>query len=319
VLALGLLTMSVAAPAQPGARVPRIGFLAGGSASTVATTRDAVVGALGDLGYRDGESMVLEERYADGRLDRLPALAGELVRRRVDVILTQTTAAVQAAKRATPTIPIVVVTSGDLVGAGVVQSLARPGGNVTGLSFLGTELAVKQLELLREIAPGATRVGFLTSRAFPPEALFFREMEQAAPRLGLSVRSVETTTTPDYPAAFAEMVRQGVDGLVVAPGNLNFASWRRIVDLAARHGLPAIYPGREFVDAGGLVSYFIDRSEFYRRAALFVDKILRGIRPADLPIEQPTTFELVINLRTARSLGLTVPPSLLARTDRVVQ
>jgi putative ABC transport system substrate-binding protein len=285
----------------------------------VATTRDAVVAGLGDLGYREGENVLLEERYANGRFDRLPVLAAELVGKPVDVILTQTTAAAQAAKRATATIPIVVVTSGDLVGIGVVQSLARPGGNVTGLSFLGTELAVKQLELLREVAPGTTRVAFLASRAFPPEVVFFREMERGAPHLGLSTRFVETTTAPDYPALFAEMVREGANAVVVAPGQANFASWRQIIALAARHRLPTMYPGREFTEAGGLVSYFINRSEFYRRAAYFVDRILKGAKPSDLPIEQPTTFELVINVRTARGLGLVVPASLLARTDRVIQ
>ena len=314
-----LLAVPLSVRAQPGARVNRIGLLAGGSAAGTAFVRAAVVAGLDELGYREGQTLVLVERYADGRFERLPELAAELAQLKVDVILTSTTPATLAAQRATSTIPIVVVTGGDLVGAGVVTSLAHPGGNVTGLSFLGTELAVKQMELLKQVAPAVRSLALLANRAIQPEVLFFQAMERGAPQLGVSAKFVDAKGPSDYEAAFAVMLRERIGGLVVAPNLINIEYRKTIVDLAAKGRLPAAYPSREFPDSGGLISYGINRPRFFRRAAAFVDKILKGAKPADLPVEQPTMFELVVNLRTAKALGLTIPQSILARADQVVE
>jgi putative ABC transport system substrate-binding protein len=305
--------------AQPGGTVYTVGLLAGGSAAATALVRTAVVEGLSDLGYREGETMVLVERYADGTFGRLEQLATELVHRNPNVILTSTTPATLAAKRATSTIPIVVVTSGDLLGAGVVTSLARPGGNVTGLSFLGTELAVKQMELLKQLAPSIRDLAFLGNKAIQPEVLFFTAMERAAPRLGLNVKFVDAKAASDYEAAFASMARERVEGLVVAPNLIYIENRKTIIDFATKAQLPAVYQSREFAEAGGLISYGINRPAFFRRAAIYVDKILKGAKPADLPVEQPTKFELVINLKTAKALGLTIPSSLLLRADQVIE
>ncbi|MBI4629804.1 MAG: ABC transporter substrate-binding protein [Candidatus Rokubacteria bacterium] len=316
---LALLAAPRAARAQPAGKARHIGFLSSGFATAGADLRQAVVDGLADFGYREGQNAIFHDRYAEGRFERLPALAAELVRLRVDVIITQTTSAALAAKRATPTVPIVAVAASDLVGTGVVASLARPGGNVTGLSFLGTEVAVKQMQLLKEITPAATRLAFLASRAFEAPSVTFRELERAAPALGVSVRFVETTLRPDYPAVFAAMARDGVTGLVVASGLFNNPAWGRIVELAARDRLPAIYAARPWVEAGGLASYGYNRAEFTRQAGRYVDRIFKGAKPADLPIEQPTKFELVLNQKTAQALGLTLPQGLLLRADEVLQ
>ncbi len=316
---LALLVLPLAAEAQGTGTVHRVGLLAGSSAAATAFVRAAVVAGLDELGYREGQNLILVERYADGKFERLPELAAELVRLKVDVLLTSTTPATLAAKQATSSIPIVVVTSGDLVGAGIVTSLARPGGNVTGLSFLGTELAVKQLDLLKQVAPAIRSVALLANRSVQPELLFFREMERAAPGLGVSVKFLDAKGASDYEAAFATMARERVDGLVVAPNLTNLDNRRTIVDRAAKARVPAVYQSHEFAQAGGLISYGINRPEFFRRAAGFVDRILKGARPADLPVEQPTRFELVVNLLTAKDLGLTIPQSVLARADEVIQ
>jgi putative ABC transport system substrate-binding protein len=317
------ILLLVAAPlsgqAQPGGKVYRIGLLAGGSAAATAFVRMAVVAGLDELGYREGQTMILAERYADGAFERLAQLAAELAQLKPDVILTSTTPATLAAKRATSTIPIVVVTSGDLVGAGLVTSLARPGANVTGLSFLGTELAVKQMEVLKEVAPAVRSVAFLGNKAIQPEVLFFRAMERAAPALGLTVSLVDAKGPSAYEAAFAVIARQRVEGLVVAPNLIYLESRRSIVDLANEARLPTVYQSREFAEAGGLISYGVNRRLFFRRAAVYVDKILKGAKPAELPIEQPTTFELVINMKTTRALGLAIPASLLLRADQVLE
>ncbi len=263
--------------------------------------------------------MVLVERYADGNFDRLPELAAELVLLKVDVVLTSTTPATLAAKRATSTIPIVVVTSGDLVGSGVVTSLARPGGNVTGLSFLGTELAVKQMEVLKQVAPGLRSMALLANGAIQPEMLFFKAMERGAPHVGVSVTFVDAKGPSDYETAFAMMLVERVEGLVVAPNLINIENRKAIVDLAAKARLPAVYQSREFPESGGLLSYGVNRPTFFRRAAIYVDKVLKGVKPGDLPIEQPTRFELVINAKTAKALGLSISPSLRLRADHVIE
>jgi len=317
--AILLLVAPLTVAAQPAARVYRVGLLAGGSAAATAFVRMAVMAGLDEFGYREGQTMTLVERYADGRFERLAQLAAELVLLKPDVILTSTTPATLAAKRATSTIPIVVVTSGDLVGAGVVTSLARPGANVTGLSFLGTELAVKQMEILKEVAPAIRSLAFLGNKTIRPEVLFFTAMERAAPSLGVNVRFVDAKGSSDYGAAFAVMARERVGGLVVAPNLIYLEDRKTIVERAAKARLPAVYQSREFAEAGGLISYGIDRPRFFRRAALYVDKILKGASPAELPIEQPTQFELVINANTVKALGLSIPPSLRLRADQVLE
>ena len=316
---LALLLLPSRGSAQATGAVRRLGLLAGSSAAATAFVRAAVVAGLGELGYHEGREVILVERYADGRFERLPALAAELVRLRVDVLLTSTTPATLAAKQATSSIPIVVVTSGDLVGAGIVTSLAHPGGNITGLSFLGTELAVKQMDLLKQVAPAIRSVALLANRSVQPEVLFFQEMERVAPGLPVSVRFLDARGASDYEAAFATLVRERIEGLVVSPNLTNLDHRRIIVDRVARAGVPAVYQSQEFVEAGGLISYGINRPVFFRRAAGFVDRILRGARPADLPVEQPTTFELAINRRTARALGLAIPSAVLARADSVIE
>jgi ABC-type uncharacterized transport system substrate-binding protein len=319
------LVLVVPAPlitaAQPGGRVHRLGLLAGGSADATAFVRSALVAGLDELGYHEGRAVILIERYADGKFERLPelAVAAELVQLKVHIILTSTTPATLAAKRATSTIPIVVVTSGDLLGAGIVSSLARPGVNVTGLSFLGTELAVKQMDLLSQIAPGIRRLVFLGNRAIQPERLFFAAMERAAPGLNVSVRFVDANGPADYEAAFAVMVRERVDGIIVAPNVIYLGNRKAIVELAAKARVPAVYHSREFAESGGFISYGINRPAFFRHAAVYVDKILKGAQPADLPIEEPTQFELVINLKTAKALGIVIPQPLLLGMDPVIE
>ena len=317
--ALGLLAGPAAAEAQAAAKIYRIGLLAGGSAAATAFVRAAILGGLSELGYRECETVMLAERYANNEFGRLPELAADLVRLNVNLILTSTTPAALAAKAATATIPIVVVTGGDLVGARVVASLARPGGNVTGLSFLGTELAVKQMELLKRVAPAIRRVVFLGNGAIQPEVLFYEDIERAARKLGVSTRFADARTLSDVEAAFAGMTRDNAQGLVVAPNVSYIENRQAIVDLAARARLPAVYQSREFAESGGLLSYGINRPAFFRRSAVYVDKILKGAKPGDLPVEQPTQFELVVNLRTAKALRLSLPPSLLQRADQVIE
>jgi len=230
----------------------------------------------------------------------------------------ETTPAALAAKRATARIPIVNVTSGDAVGSGLVASLARPGGNVTGLSFLGTELAVKQMDLLKSVVPAAARIGLVADRRVPPEMNFFRAMEAGAARTGLQVQFVHAGSAADYEAAFAEIARDRLGGIVVAPSISNHEGWAGIVERALRMRLPAVYPFREFAEAGGLLAYGFNRRSFYGRAAVYIDRILKGAKPADLPLEQPTTFELVINRHTAKLLGVQLPAELLLRAEKLI-
>lgn len=303
--------------AQP-VRVHKLAYLSGGTEATSATTRDAVLDGLHALGYVQGRDYTLDARYAESRFERLDSLASAMVAAGAELMLTQTTPATSAARRASATIPIVSITSGDLVGSKLAASLARPGGNVTGLSFLGTELAVKQMDILKSAVPKAKRVALVASRLFAPEVLFYQEMEKAAPRMGLTAQFVETSVPPDYRSVFAMLARERMDAIVVAPGNFNHAGWQDVLRLAVQARIPAIYPNAEAVDAGGLMSYGINRAVFYRRAATFVDRILKGARPADLPIEQPTQFEFVLNRNTARAMGVAFPDAILLRADRVV-
>ena len=272
---------------------------------------------LRELGYVEGKSFVIEYRSADGRDERFPSLAAELVRLKVDLILTRGTSAALAAKNATGTIPVVITGVGDPVGQGVVASLARPGANVTGLSTLVTEIYAKRVGLLKELVPGAVRLAALINMGNPASPPQWKEVERATRSLGLQAQLLDVRKPEDLGPAFDGAIRQRADALVVGLETLTQANQRVIVDLAAKHRLPAIYASMEF--AGGLVVYGVNYPDQYRHAASFADRIFKGAKPADLPVEQPTKFELVINTRTAKALGLTIPPSLLLRADQVIQ
>jgi ABC-type uncharacterized transport system substrate-binding protein len=321
-LASSLLAAPLAAGAQQAAKVARIGFLSPNLAASPHRP-EAFRQGLRDLGYVEGRNLVIEYRDAEGKVERLPALAAELVALKVDVIVTGgSTIAALAAKQATRTLPIVFAAAGDPVTSGLVTSLARPGGNVTGLSSLFPELVGKRLELLTQAVPGVSRVAVLRL----PGALGERTAkdmltgtEVAARALGVGLQVVEARGSDDFDRAFSDMTRARAGALTVLPSNMFLREHRRLVDLAAKNRLPAVYPSREFVDAGGLMSYGANFADLFRRAATYVDKILKGAKPADLPVEQPTKFELVINLKTAKALGLTIPPSLLQRADEVIQ
>jgi putative ABC transport system substrate-binding protein len=280
---------------------------------------DAFRDGLRGLGYKEGRDVFLEIRWAGGSNEPLVGLAVELVALKVDVLLTVSTPAALAAKQATATIPIVFTAVGDPVGAGVVPSLARPGGNATGFSMLATELSAKRLEILREIAPNTSPVAMLWNDTNPGMTLRAHEAERAAATLGLTIQSYGVHDLVTFDPAFEAIVSAGGAAVLTLVDPFTRLHRQRIIDFVAERHLPAIYETREFVDAGGLISYGIDLSAMQRRAALYVDKILKGAKPADLPVEQPTKFELVINLRTAKTLGLTIPPSLLSRADEVIE
>ena len=314
-----LLAVPLSAEAQQAAKVHRIGMLETTSMALNAANLEAFRQGLRELGYVEGRNYIIEYRSADGRSERFPDLAAELVRLKVDVILTRGTPAVMAAKSATGTIPVVMAASGGPVLSGVVASLARPGGNVTGLSAIVAELIGKRLELLREVVPGVSRIAALFNMSNPNDALQWKETEIAGSSLRVQLQLLDVRKPGDYGRAFDATVKQRAGALVVGADALTWANHRTIVDLAAKHRLPATYPGREFVDAGGLMGYGVNYPHLYRRAATFVDKILKGAKPGDLPIQQLTKFELVINLKTAKALGLTIPQSLLQRADEVIQ
>jgi len=317
-----LLVTPLAAEAQQAAKIARIGYLTS-SQGVNPHLPEAFRQGLRDLGYVEGRNLVIEYREAGGKADRLPALAAELVALKVDVIVAAPgTLAARVAKQATRTIPIVFAVVGDPVGSGLVTSLARPGGNVTGLSNLASELVGKRLELLTQAVPGVSPVAVL----WFPGALGARtdkdmleEAEVAARGLGVRLQFVEARDPADFDRAFSDMTRARAGALTLLPANMFLREHRRLVDLAAKNRLPAVYPWREGVDAGGLMSYGANLADLQRRAATYVDKILKGAKPGDLPIEQPTKFELVINLKTAKDLGLTIPPSVLARADDLIQ
>jgi putative ABC transport system substrate-binding protein len=281
---------------------------------------DAFRQALRELGWVEGQNIVIDYRFAEGRFDRLPDLAAELVRLKVDIIVAQPTPAAAAAKNATETIPIVMISVGDPVGLGLIASLARPGGNVTGSSYsVGLEIAGKGLELLKETVPKVRRVAILSNPANPGHPLAIREVNVAARSLGVQLQLLEARDPNEFDGAFAAMATERVGVLLVVADSMFLLHRTRLADLAARSRLPAAYGNREIVEAGGLMSYGPSVRDLFRRSATFVDKILKGAKPGDLPVEQPTKFELVINLKTAKVLGLTIPPSLLQRADEVIQ
>jgi putative ABC transport system substrate-binding protein len=262
---------------------------------------------------------MIEYRYAEGKLDLLPALASELVQLEVDVIVTSATSGVLAAKTATGTIPIVFTSLGDPVGSGLVANLARPGGNVTGLSILATELSGKRLELLKEVFPKVTRVVMLWNPTSSGQSLQFKETQAVAKALGVQLQSMEVQGTNDFETGFQLAKKEGTHALLAAPSPVINSNLKQILEFAAKNRLPAMYAGPEVVDAGGLMSYAPNYADQFRRAAIFVDKILKGAKPADLPVEQATKFEFVINLKTAKQIGLTIPQSVLFRADRVIK
>ncbi len=316
-LACGLLAAPLGTDAQQPAQTPRIGllFLLSGPNPNV----DAFRRGLRELGWIEGQNIAIEYRWAAGREDRLPALAADLVRLKVAVIVTASTPAVRAAGQATRTIPIVVAAMPDPMATGLIASLGRPGGNVTGLSLLSTDLAGKRLQLLKEVAPHATRVAVLALQGSQATPLLFREVEAAARVVGIQPQLFAVRGPQEFAAAFAAM-RQGHTGaLIVQASPVSLEHREEIATLAAKDKLPAMYEVRPFAEVGGLMRYGPDLAVMYRRAATFVDKILKGAKPADLPVEQPTRFELVVNLKTAKALGLTIPPSILIRADQVIQ
>ena len=319
---VGLGAMILLAPvvaAQSPVKAARIGILAGGTASTEAVRYEAFGQGLNELGYVEGRNIVIEYRYAEGKLERLPALAAELVRLNVDLILTSGDPGVRAAKQASQTIPIVVALVADLVGPGYVASLARPGGNITGLTTLGSELWAKRLELLKTAFPKVSRVAMLGNPNNAGNVALFKESEVAARALRIQLVPLDVRRADDFKSAFPAALRARADALFASGDPLLTIHRARIVDFAAKNRLPAMYGNQDYIDAGGLMSYGPNVADMYRRAATYVDKILKGAKPGDLPIEQPTKFEFVINLKTAKALGLTIPPSILSRADRVIE
>jgi putative ABC transport system substrate-binding protein len=319
-LALGVLLLapSFSVQAQQQAKVAKIGWLGALSLASDAG-RELLGREIRALGYVDGKNIAIEYRYAGDKLDRLPALADELVRLKVDVILATATPVALAAQNATTTIPIVFLNVPDPVAAGLVDSLARPGGNITGVTTIAAVLAGKRLELLKETVPKLSRVGVLWNPLDQGSALQWKESQLPARDLGLQIHSLEVSSAEKYEAAFKEAVKARSAALAVAGSPLALSNQKRIADLAAKNRLPAIASRSDFATAGGLMSYGGDRTEPYRRVASIVDKILKGRKPGDIPVEQPTKFEFVINLKTAKQIGVTIPQSVLYRADRVIK
>jgi len=306
------------AQAQQPAKILRIGILIPASASFFSAQLEAFRQRLRELGYVEGKNIVIEYRYAEGKLERLPDLAAELVRLKVDVIVTAGAAA-SAAKKASATIPIVFPNHADPVGSGLVSSLARPGGNITGLSLMAPDLDGKRLELLKETFPMVFRVAFLWVPGGTRGNVRLTEMESAAKTLGVKLQSLEVRGLDDFDSAFARAKKEGAQALITTPNPLINTQQRQVLEFAAKNRLPAMYPQSEFVEAGGMMSYAPNYTDLFRRAADFVDKILKGAKPADLPVDQPKKFEFIINLKAAKQIGLTIPQKVLARADKVIR
>jgi putative tryptophan/tyrosine transport system substrate-binding protein len=318
-ITFALVSAGTAARAQQPTKIPRIGYLSVSSLSAMVDRIEAFHQGLRELGYVDGKNIVIEWRYAEEKPDRVSELAAELLRLKVDVIISGGNSATQAAKKATNTIPIVMTTSSDPVASRFVASLARPGGNITGLSTLAPEISGKRLELLKEIVPKLSRVAVLGTSASPGNAQELREVELVAGALGVKVQYVDVLSPKDMETAF-QTVKGRVDAvLMIVARGVDLSQRKEIAELAVKSRLPVIYEGAVAVEAGGLVSYGVNLLDLDRRAATYVDKILKGAKPADLPVEQPTKFELVINLKAAKQIGLTIPPNVLARADKVIK
>jgi len=312
-----LFALSFPAEAQQPGKIPRIGYLSASSAAEALVRTDAFRQGLRELGYVEGKNLVIDFRYADGKFDRLPALVAELVRLKVDVIVTAGPSVTGPAKDATGTIPIVMTNDSDPVGSGFVASLARPGGNITGLSSLAQELSGKRLELLKEIVPKLARVAILGSSAIPGNAQALRETELAARAFGVQTQYLDIRDVKDIETAFRAVSKGRADAVLVLNGPPHIL--RLMPGFAAKGRVPAIYHSLAIIDDGGLMSYGASISDLDRRAATYVHKILKGAKPADLPVEQPVKFELIINLKAAKQIGLTMPPNVLARADRVIR
>jgi putative ABC transport system substrate-binding protein len=313
-IAIAVLAFVHLGRAQQAKKVARIGLLIPGSQSAFAIRIDAFRQGLRELGYVEGQNIIIDYRYGEGKTDRFSDLAAELVRFKVDVIVTASTLSVQAAKKASGTIPIVFTAVNDPIVTGLVASFARPGGNVTGMTNLSTELDGKRLELLKETFPKVIRVAYLCN---PNSAK--TEMQAAAQALGVQLQTLEVRSANDFDPAFEATIKARAQALIISPSPVFITYQRQIVDFAAKNRLPAVYTTGDYVIGGGLMSYAHSNLENWRRAATYVDKILKGAKPAELPVEQPTKFELVINLKTAKQIGLTIPPNVLARADRVIK
>jgi putative ABC transport system substrate-binding protein len=312
-----LVAFCVAAEAQQAGKVPRIGVLWPDSAPAVRI--EEFRQGLRDLGYVEGQNVAIEYRYADGKRDRLPELAAELVRLKVDVIVALTTLAARPAKQATKTTPIVMI-SGDPIETGLITSLARPGGNVTGLTFLSPDLVGKRMELLKEVVPRLSRVAILWDSEGPAKRVEFKEAEAAAPTLGLQIQSLKIQApSPDLDGVFGSAATGRAGALLTLGNPLTLEHRKQIAELAVKSRLPSMFDSIHFVEVGGLLSYGPNFSELYRRSAIYVDKILKGAKPADIPVEQPSKFEFFANLKTANQIGLTIPPNVLVRADKVIK
>jgi putative tryptophan/tyrosine transport system substrate-binding protein len=307
------------AEAQQAAKIPRIGYLAGASRSGNTVRREAFLQGLRQLGYEEGKNIFIEYRYAEGKFDRLPALAAELVQLKVDLIVTVGTASTRPANDATRTIPIVMAQDSDPVGNGFVTSLARPGGNITGLSQMAPDLAGKELELLKEVLPKLSRVAVLGTSNSASNAQALREMEAPAKALGITVEYQDVRNATDIEAALAAAIKARAEAVLVLTSAVINTNRAQLFGFVVKNQLPAIYPQSDYVEAGGLMFYGPNVTEMFRRAATYVDKILKGAKPADLPVEQPMKFELIVNLKAAKQIGLTIPPNVLARADKVIR
>ena len=319
VVAVTLLLAPLAIEAQQ-AGVPRVGYLGNSSPSLEVDLLDAFREGLREFGYTEGQNIIIEYRWAEGKYDRFPDLLADLVRLKVDAIVTAGTPGALAAKRATKTIPVVMAVAGDAVGTGLVASLARPGGNVTGSTTIVQELEGKRLELLKEVVPKLSRVAFLSNPTNPLSPIILKQTQLAAPTLHLRLEPiVEVKGVSELERAFATISKARPDALIMVADRFLLAERTRIVKFVEKHRLPTMYPYSEMVKDGGLMSYSPSYPDSFRRAAKYIDKILKGAKPADLPVEQPTKFELVINLKTAKALGLTIPPSVVGRADQVIE
>src|SRR5262245_10312123 len=314
-----LLAIAVTVDAQQPKKIPRIGYLGVNPRSVNLARIEAFQQGLRELGYSEGKNIVIEWRSAEGKVDRLPAFASELVRLKVDIIVTASSAASRAAKEATVTIPIVMTNDGDPVGAGFVASLARPGGNITGLANFNPELTGKRLELLKEIIPQLTRVAVFGTSSTPGNAEVLRETELAAAAFGVKLHYLEIQGPKDIETVFRAASKGRVDAILVLSGPLLNSHRTQIVDLAAKNRLPAIYPNSFWTEVGGLMTYSVSRTDMDRRTAVYVDTILKGAKPAELSVDQPPKFEFIVNLKAAKQIGLTIPPNVLARADRVIK
>ncbi len=318
IAAMLLATAGLTAAQQP-PKILRIGFLTAGSSSTIPARIDAFRQGLRELGYVEDKNIVIEWRFGEGKLDRLPALVSELVRLKVDVILSAGAAVTRPAKDATKTIPIVMAQDTDPVGNGFVASLARPGGNITGLSSYSAELNGKRLELLKEIVPKLSRLAVIGESTYPGNAQSLKETELAAGALKVQLQYLDVLDPKDIETAFRDTSKGRADGVLLLQSAVLNSQRKQTADLATKSRLPAIYYAPEFLDAGGLMSYAASITDLYRRAATYVDKILKGAKPADLPVEQPKKFELIISLKAAKQIGLTIPPNVLVRADQVIK